>query len=304
LKIAILGASGIGKFHAKIFNKFDVEIISILSSSKTSGEATSRNLNETLGLNLHFFVDLELLISESKPDAVVISTPNEMHYEQIMYLLDNRIPIFCEKPLFWNWGDNYLTFSKKLLSIKEHPYRVIFVNTSSAHYISSIRSHLPLLKDIKTFSFKFSTQGNKTYKQIAEDLLPHGLSLLIELFGCNQIKKYNEEISKFSFKCNFIYSDCIVNFEFNVGIHLEKVFMFLINEDKYIRKQKEGFNEYKVYLELVNQKNKIKIDDPFEIYARRFVDFCLENNSKSDDFFEISHNLTLMAKILLNKKLL
>ena len=56
---------------------------------------------------------LSVKIKVAKPDAVVISTPNEMHYEQIMYLLDNRIPIFCEKPLFWNWGDNYLTFSKK-----------------------------------------------------------------------------------------------------------------------------------------------------------------------------------------------
>ena len=45
---------------------------------------------------------------------------------------------------------------------------------------------------------------------------------------------------------------------------------------------------------------KIKIEDPFEIYAARFINFCTNaSNLQKDEFFESSHNLNLMAKILL-----
>ena len=45
---------------------------------------------------------------------------------------------------------------------------------------------------------------------------------------------------------------------------------------------------------------KIKIEDPFEIYASRFINFCINaSNLQKDEFFESSHNLNLMAKILL-----
>ena len=49
-----------------------------------------------------------------------------------------------------------------------------------------------------------------------------------------------------------------------------------------------------------NLNIKIKIDDPFEVYASRFVNFCLNKSSLAEDEFnQSSHNLTLMAKILL-----
>ena len=300
MKIAILGATGIGQFHARNFNKLGVEICSILCSSNTSGKATSKYLKESLDLNVEYFDNLELLISKSKPEAVVISTPNELHYDQILHVLDNKIPIFCEKPLFWNKDDNYKTFSKKLNIIAKHPNRALFVNTSAGYYIWSIRSHLPHKKDIYSFNFKFTTQGNKKNKQIAVDLLPHGLALVIDLFGYYQINSYKEDYSESTFKCNFIYSGCLINFEFNEGSSLKKEFMFSVNEKKYIRKQRGGLKKYNVYIDCISQKKVMKIDDPFEIYASRFIDFCSKSsNQKTDDFFEISHNLDLMAKILL-----
>ena len=116
MKIAILGASGIGKFHARNFDKLNVEINSILSTSKVTGKATSQDLKDSLGLTVDYYDNLELLLNKSKPEAVVICTPNELHYEQILKVLDKKIPIFCEKPLFWNKKDDYKTFLKKTKS--------------------------------------------------------------------------------------------------------------------------------------------------------------------------------------------
>jgi hypothetical protein len=300
LKLAILGASGIGKFHARTFDKLNVEVNSILSSSKVTGKATSQDLKDSLGLKVNYYDDLDMLLNKSMPDAVTICTPNELHYEQILKVLDKKIPIFCEKPLFWNKKDNYKAFSKKLKVISDHPNRAIFVNTSGASYIKSIKNLLPLSKDLNSFNFNFITQGNNKYIEIAEDLMPHGLAMLIELFGCHDITSFKQEYSENAYKCNFYYSGCKVNFDFKEGKLFKKKFVFSVNEKKYVRIQNRSLKNYEVFLDCISQNRKIKIDDPFEVYASRFINFCTNvSNFQKDEFNESSYNLNLMAKILL-----
>ena len=87
MKIAILGASGIGKFHARTFDKLNVEVNSILCSSKVTGKSTSQDLRDSLGLKVNYYDDLDMLLNKSMPDAITICTPNELHYEQILKVL-------------------------------------------------------------------------------------------------------------------------------------------------------------------------------------------------------------------------
>ena len=89
MKIAILGASGIGKFHARTFDKLNVEVNSILCSSKVTGKSTSQDLQDSLGLKVNYYDDLDMLLNKSMPDAITICTPNELHYEQILKVLPN-----------------------------------------------------------------------------------------------------------------------------------------------------------------------------------------------------------------------
>ena len=300
MKIAILGASGIGKFHARTFDKLNVEVNSILCSSKVTGKSTSQDLKDSLGLKVNYYDDLDMLLNKSMPDAVAICTPNELHYEQILKVLNKNIPIFCEKPLFWNKKDSFEAFSDKLKVISDHPNRAIFVNTSGAGYVKSIKNLLPLPKDLTSFSFNFTTQGNNKYLDIAEDLMPHGLAMLIELLGFHDITSFKQEYSESTYKCNFQYSGCKISFNFKEGKLLKKEFIFYVNEDKYVRIQNSSLKNYEVFLECISQNRKVKIDDPFEVYALRFINFCSNrSNLQKDEFNESRHNLNLMAKILL-----
>ena len=103
--------------------------------------------------------------------------------------------MFCEKPLFWNKKDSYEAFSDKLKVISDHPNRAIFVNTSGAGYVKSIKNLLPLSKEAKSFNLNFTTQGNNKYLGIAEDLMPHGLAMLIELLGFHDITSFKQGYS-------------------------------------------------------------------------------------------------------------
>ena len=124
--------------------------------------------------------------------------------------------------------------------------------------------------------------------------------MLIELFGCHDITLFKQEYSENTYKCNFYYSGCPIKFEFKEGKLLKKEFIFSVNEEKYIRIQKESLKNYEVSLKCIANNKKIKIEDPFEIYASRFINFCTNaSNLQKDEFIESSHNLNLMAKILL-----
>ena len=251
-------------------------------------------------MDVDYYDDLDLLLDQSSPEAIVISTPNNFHYEQILKVLEKKLPIFCEKPLFWDKKDSYKIFVKKLKFISEHPNRAIFVNTSSANYIESIKNLFPCKEDIHSFNLDFITHGNNEYLDIAEDLLPHGLAMIIELFGCHEITSFKQEFSNSTYYCNFSYFGRLISFNFKEGKLYKKKFMFTVNDRKFVRVQKGRFKNYEIFLNDISQNSKIKIEDPFEVYASRFLSFCTNNsNNQNDGFLEASHNLNLMAKILI-----
>jgi predicted dehydrogenase len=45
------------------------------------------------------YTDYQAMISEAKPDAVVVSTPDDLHYAMTMAALDAGLHVLCEKPL-------------------------------------------------------------------------------------------------------------------------------------------------------------------------------------------------------------
>ncbi len=44
------------------------------------------------------YTDYKLMIDETKPDAVFVTTPTRLHYEMAMYAMDKGCHVFCEKP--------------------------------------------------------------------------------------------------------------------------------------------------------------------------------------------------------------
>ena len=95
------------------------------------------------------------------------------------------------------------------------------------------------------------------------------------------------------------FSD-ITEVDFKEGKLFKKKFVFSVNEKKYVRIQNRSLKNYEVFLDCISQNRKIKIDDPFEVYASRFINFCTNvSNFQKDEFNESSYNLNLMAKILL-----
>ena len=287
--------------HVRNFLSIDTKIVSILSSSKKTGIETSRRINKLYGIDVDYYTDLNELINGSRPNAISICTPADLHYEQLCMIIKKGIPVFCEKPLFWNKDILLDELNRKLDFLSSHDNKTLFVNTSNTYFIESIQSKLPKKELIKNFIFRFYTNGIFRGKDIAYDLLPHGLSILIKILGKRSLTGMKRNISDNNYKCSFEYGSCFVEFDFSQSDSISKELSFDINESKYIRVQKGNYEKYEVFLKDINANKLIKTEDPFLCHMKKFIDICRsEKLSKNHDLFdESSLNLKLMGQILL-----
>ena len=270
--------------------------------SESSGKNTVKELKELFGINAKSFTNLENLLSISRPDALSVCTPMDMHFDHILQSLDANIPVFCEKPLFWNKGLTFGEFKEKIKVISQHPNRQLFMNSSSAAYINFVQKYLADSTKLKTFTFQFHTNGPKRNEDIAEDLLPHGLSMVLELLGDNQITNFDHKISKNSYSCNFNFGESYIEFNFMEDGDLEKKFLFTINDKKFLRIQEGSITSYKAFLKNLDSEEVFEIPDPFELSISRFIEFCKKPiSSRNDDFNRDAYIMELMASILLKQ---
>ncbi|HEX8550930.1 MAG TPA: Gfo/Idh/MocA family oxidoreductase [Abditibacteriaceae bacterium] len=99
MKVAILGASGIGKNHARWFAGHGCDIAAFLASSVQSLESTRALLHQTIGFSGPGYLDLDELLQSEKPDIVCISNPPRFHYHHAQQCLLSGAHLLCEKPL-------------------------------------------------------------------------------------------------------------------------------------------------------------------------------------------------------------
>ena len=145
----------------------------------------------------------------------------------------------------------------------------------------------------------FYTQGSYNYEDIAIDLLPHGISVLLNYFGKKEIHSFNWDAMQNTFRCNFLYGHCNVKFDFKEKHDGNKQLSFKLNDDSFERIQEGSDKSYKVYMQEVKTGNRYYSDDPFKVYIEKFIQYCRRDKIEiGDDFMDASINLELMANCL------
>lgn len=101
MKIAILGASGIGKNHAHWFGSHGCDVVANLGSTDESAAQAGAALHEEFGLLTASYSNLTALLHETQPDAVCVATPSTLHFLQTLECLEAGAHVLCEKPLVY-----------------------------------------------------------------------------------------------------------------------------------------------------------------------------------------------------------
>ncbi|WP_227778248.1 Gfo/Idh/MocA family protein [Haladaptatus pallidirubidus] len=102
-RIGIVGTGNLGIVLGKQFNQLtsaEITAITDIDSAALSRTATKLGVPETSLYN-----DYERMLDDEPLDAILIVTPNGLHYEQTVAALDRELHVLCEKPLTINTAD-------------------------------------------------------------------------------------------------------------------------------------------------------------------------------------------------------
>jgi myo-inositol 2-dehydrogenase/D-chiro-inositol 1-dehydrogenase len=97
IRMAIVGAGGWGRQHARVFSaRPDVELVGLWSRDPARAQLRADEFR-TRG-----FSDLDEMITTSKPDLIAVCLPNAAHFAPTLRIIRAGIPLFVEKPLVFD----------------------------------------------------------------------------------------------------------------------------------------------------------------------------------------------------------
>ena len=98
IRVGMIGCGGNARGHMRrLLNIEDVEIVAICDPDEDAIAAAGK-LNADIA-KAPAFADYRKMLAGVEMDAVEISTPHTLHYEQIIAALDRGLHVLCEKPM-------------------------------------------------------------------------------------------------------------------------------------------------------------------------------------------------------------
>jgi predicted dehydrogenase len=188
LRVAVLGASGFGRHHAKWYADLGCEVVAFLGSSPERVEATAQALRGAFGFRGRGYTSLEELLAAERPDAASVCTPPALHGEHARAAIDAGCSVICEKPFVWRPGvasAELVAEARRLVEAAERQRVVLAVNTQYAAAAQEYRRLAPEALEAPTHFFGEMASkikpGGPRGRDICIDLMPHPLSVLLAL---------------------------------------------------------------------------------------------------------------------------
>lgn len=209
MNVSIIGASGIGKQHAKWFQAEGCQISAFSGTTDDSCRRTRKRLAEAIGFRGSTYTDSQQMIDEESPDIVCVASPQELHLEQVRYALEAGCHVYCEKPFVWPRPGTYSAFSEAapapggvsdsvLLDLIASAHVLVdyaidnqLVLAMNAQYVAARESYRLLYErergpigEIQEFYFLLESKGLSgrygSNEGIWIDMAPHALSQIID----------------------------------------------------------------------------------------------------------------------------
>lgn len=102
VRVAIVGARGIGKHHAKWWHLEGADVCAFAGASADSLDGTSRALRDLFPFAGRGYADVAAMIEAERPDIVDVCSATPCHYEHARLALEAGVHVLCEKPLVYD----------------------------------------------------------------------------------------------------------------------------------------------------------------------------------------------------------
>lgn len=151
MKFLVIGPGLIGHKHIQLIQ--DNEECSVEAIVALHPERHIHYENE---IGASVYSNLESVFSNHQIDAVIISSPNELHYEQAIFCIDKNIPVLVEKPL-----TDHIDSAELLVKYAEEKKVPVLVGHHRTY--SSFMPKAKALLNSKQFGQLVSVQGSALF---------------------------------------------------------------------------------------------------------------------------------------------
>jgi hypothetical protein len=195
LRAAVVGASGIGKHHAKWLQALGAEVVAIVGSSAATAAVTAQNLQEQFGIHAEPYTSIESMLRHQDPDLVHICTPPDKHAEHVLQAAAHRCHLLCEKPLTWDDAkpaEVLLNEARQMVAKTCVPGRVTATNLQymaapPAYYALCEQAGHSVEPPHRFFMHMDSRRERNVYDVIWRELSPHALSVMVAFCGAGEV---------------------------------------------------------------------------------------------------------------------
>jgi len=207
LRAAIIGASGMGKYHAQWLHQLGCDVVGFAGSTDQSVAQTAAMLADVFPFEGIGYTDVARMLETEQPDLVSVASPNRLHYEHVMVALEYGAHVMCEKPLVHDWNksdEQLLSEAQEMTEAAQAAGVVAAVNTQYAAVPEAYRDLATqvgvaeLIFPLRSFFMQMESHGGSEgtdYEQIWIDLAPHPLSVLRAMVGPGQIDEATATVS-------------------------------------------------------------------------------------------------------------
>jgi predicted dehydrogenase len=91
---AVIGSGFIGTVHIEALRRLGVQVHGLLGSTPERGAVSARRLGVP-----HAYASLEEVLADERVEVVHVTSPNHLHYPQVLEVLAAGRHVVCEKPL-------------------------------------------------------------------------------------------------------------------------------------------------------------------------------------------------------------
>jgi len=190
MRIAIIGASGVGKHHAKWFASEGCQVAAFVGQTAESAKATEKALRDLFSFSGRGYTDVAEMLRCEKPDAVTVCSPHHLHHAHTVAALRAGAHVLCEKPIFWDTSmsaEEMLSHAADMIAEADKANRLLAVNTqyvaAVAPYEEVFRQQWGEPRPIKSVFLQMESKGGRggpnEYDEIWIDLASHPLSMVL-----------------------------------------------------------------------------------------------------------------------------
>lgn len=217
LRAAVIGASGIGKHHAKWLALEGCDVVAFAGTSPQSVAKTHKVLQDLFGFSGRGYDSVVQMLEEAQPDLVSIATPPEWHHDHVMVCAAHGKHVMCEKPLVWyedRSPQEMMELGREMVDRLDTEALVGAINTQ---YVAALEPYYELCERLeierrapRTMFMQIDSRGARgpvSYEEIWRDLGSHPVSVMMAFCGYGRIdpKSLDVTCAEKEFDARFVF---------------------------------------------------------------------------------------------------